>query len=73
LVVVSQTLAKSDYRIAQQPAMDDEARAAFLARVDEAARGMAASSFTAHVDAHCLDPQHVTLCRPHVAKAVSAP
>ncbi len=74
LVVVSQTLAKSDYRIAHQHTLDDEARDSFLRRVAEAARGMSASSFTAQVESHCSDTQagRVKPCRIHTVPAVSA-
>lgn len=74
LVLVSKTLAKSDYRIAHQHTLDDDGRAAFLLRVAEAARGMAASSFTAQVEAHCADTQgnRVKPCRIHTVPAVSA-
>lgn len=74
LVIVSKTLAKSDYRIAHQHTLDDEGREAFLLRVSEAARGMSASSFTAQVEAHCADTQgnRVKPCRIHTVPAVSA-
>jgi superfamily I DNA/RNA helicase len=74
LVLVSKTLAKSDYRIAHQHTLDDEGRTAFLLRVADAARGMAASSFTAQVEAHCADTQgnRVKPCRIHTVPAVSA-
>jgi hypothetical protein len=72
LVVVSKTTSKSAYRVAHQPALDDDERDAFLRRVTEAARGMAASSFTAHVDVHCQGSHRPTLCRPHTVKPVSA-
>lgn len=73
LVIVSKTLAKSDYRIAHQHPLDDEARSAFLRRVADAARGMSASSFTAQVESHCADTQRrVHPCRIHTVPAVSA-
>ncbi|MFT4259020.1 ATP-dependent helicase [Microbacterium sp.] len=74
LVLVSKTLAKSQYRIAHQHTLDDDARRAFLRRIAEAARGMSASSFTAQVEAHCADVQggHVKPCRIHTVPAVSA-
>ena len=71
LVVVSQTLAKSDYRVAHQHGLGDERRAAFLRRVAEAARGMSASSFTAQVEAHCTEGVFVPPCRIHTVPAVS--
>ncbi|WP_067198358.1 ATP-dependent helicase [Microbacterium sp. XT11] len=73
LVIVSKTLAKSDYRIAHQHTLGDEARQAFLRRVAEAARGMSAASFTAQVESHCSDTQRrVHPCRIHTVPAVSA-
>lgn len=73
LVIVSKTLAKSDYRIAHQHTLDDESRSAFLRRVADAARGMSASSFTAQVESHCADTQRrVHPCRIHTVPAVSS-
>ncbi|MER7797952.1 ATP-dependent DNA helicase [Microbacterium sp. NPDC096154] len=72
LVIVSQTLAKSDYRVAHQHRLTDEPRAEFLHRVAEAARGMSASSFTAQVDAHCTEGMFVKPCRIHTIPSVSA-
>ncbi len=73
LVIVSKTLAKSDYRVAHQHTLGDEAREAFLRRVGEAARGMSASSFTAQVESHCADTQRrVNPCRIHTVPAVSS-
>ena len=73
LVIVSKTLARSDYRVAHQHTLGDDDRAAFLRRVADAARGMAASSFTAQVEAHCADTQRrLQPCRIHTVPAVSA-
>lgn len=73
LVIVSKTLAKSDYRVAHQHALDAEARSQFLHRVAEVARGMSAASFTAQVEARCADTQRrVHPCRIHTVPAVSA-
>ena len=73
LVIVSKTLAKSEYRIAHQHALDGDARSAFLRRVSAAARGMSASSFTAQVESHCADTQRrVHPCRIHTVPAVSS-
>lgn len=73
LVIVSKTLAKSDYRIAHQHTLSDESRSAFLRRVSDAARGMSASSFTAQVESHCADTQRrVHPCRIHTVPAVSS-
>lgn len=73
LVIVSKTLAKSDYRIAHQHTLDQDSRSAFLHRVADAARGMSASAFTAQVEAHCADTQRgINPCRIHTVPAVSA-
>lgn len=72
LVVVSQTLAKSNYRVAHQQTLLGDDRDEFLARVAEAARGMAASSFTAAVEDHCRGDRFSTICRIHTIGAVSA-
>lgn len=73
LVIVSKTLSQSDYRVAHQHTLGDEAREAFLRRVADAARGMSASSFTAQVESHCADTQRrVHPCRIHTVPAVSA-
>lgn len=73
LVMLAGTLAKSDYRVAHQHALDDDARTQFLRRVAETARGMSARSFTAQVEAHCADTQaRVKSCRIHAIPAVSS-
>lgn len=73
LVIVSKTVGKADYRVAHQHTLDDAAAAAFLHRVAEAGRGMAAGTFTAQVESHCADTQvRVTSCRIHTVPAVSA-
>lgn len=72
LVLVAQTIGQSPYRVAHQHRLDDDARVAFLERVAEAGRGMAASSFTAQVEAHCADTQvRISPCRIHSIPAVS--
>lgn len=73
LVLVARTLSGSEYRVAHQHVLDGEERARFLTRVADAARGMSAGSFTAHVEAHCADTQwRVQPCRIHTVPAVSA-
>lgn len=73
LVIVSKTLAKSDYRVAHQHTLDEDSRSAFLRRVASAATGMSASSFTAQVESHCADTQRrVHPCRIHTVPAVSS-
>lgn len=73
LVLVAKTLANSDFRVAHQHTLAGDERVQFLSRVADAARGMSASSFTAHVEAHCADTQwRVQPCRIHTVAAVSA-
>ncbi|PKI92081.1 ATP-dependent helicase [Actinomycetales bacterium SN12] len=73
LVMLADTLAKSDYRVAHQHGLDDDAKTQFLLRVSEAARGMSAGSFTAQVETHCADTQaRIKTCRIHAIPAVSA-
>ncbi|MGF2948531.1 ATP-dependent helicase [Microbacterium alcoholitolerans] len=73
LVIVSKTVGKANYRVAHQHTLDADARAAFLHRVAEAGRGMAASSFTAQVESHCADTQvRVSPCHIHTVPAVSS-
>lgn len=73
-MIVSKTIGRSTYRVAHQHRLEDEARERFLDRVVEAGRGMAASSFTAQVEAHCADTSanRVEICRIHTIPAVSA-
>lgn len=73
LVLVAKTLSGSDYRVAHQHTLHGEARTRFLNRLADAAKGMSANSFTAHVEAHCADVQwRVQPCRIHTVPAVSA-
>lgn len=73
LVLVAKTLAGSDFRVAHQHTLAGDERVHFLGRIAEAARGMSASSFTAHVESHCADTQwRVQPCRIHTVAAVSA-
>lgn len=71
LLVLSKTLRNADYRLARQPPMDDGARAAFVRRIVETARGMAADRFDAHLDTHCAKDVFA-VCPVHTVKAVSA-
>ncbi|MDR6865524.1 superfamily I DNA/RNA helicase [Microbacterium resistens] len=73
LVIVSKTVGRSDYRVAHQHVLAAEERDAFLRRVADAGRGMAASSFTAQVETHCADTQvRIRPCRIHTIGAVSS-
>lgn len=71
LLVLSRTLKGTHYRIAHQPPLGPEERAAFLRRVVADARGMAAASFIANLDTHCADDRFA-VCRLHTVKPVSA-
>lgn len=71
LLVLSRTLKNTDYRIAHQAPLSAEQRTAFVQRIAADARGMAAASFIANVDAHCSDDRFA-VCRLHTVKAVSA-
>ncbi len=71
LVVLSKALKGGNYRIAHQGPHDAEARAAFLARLAEDARGMADDHFLAQIDTHCHSDRFA-VCRIHTVKAVSA-
>lgn len=73
LLLVANTLAGSEYRVAHQHTLMGDARTRFLNRLASAARGMSGDSFTAHVEAHCADVQwRVHPCRIHTVPAVSA-
>ncbi|WP_156762031.1 ATP-dependent helicase [Microbacterium karelineae] len=72
LIVVSKGLRSSRYRVAHQHLLAGEARAAFLRRVAEAARGMSASSFQASAESHCRGGMFAPVCRIHTIGAVSA-
>ncbi|MGP6175698.1 ATP-dependent helicase [Microbacterium sp. A196] len=73
LVLVAKTLSGSDYRVAHQHTLVGEDRTRFLGRLADAAKGMSANTFTAHVEAHCADVQwRVQPCRIHTVPAVSA-
>ena len=71
LVVISQTLKDTHYRIAHQPSMTAEQQDAFVGRVVTSAQTMAADSFTANIDSHCNEERFV-VCRIHTIGAVSA-
>ncbi|MEJ1921623.1 ATP-dependent helicase [Microbacterium sp. KHB019] len=73
LLIISKTLSGSEYRVAHQHTLEGELRTRFLNRLADAARGMSAGSFTAHVEAHCADVQwRVQPCRIHTVPSVSA-
>ncbi len=72
LLVLRTGAATKDYAIARQPPFDDEAREAFVRRVEEAAAAMSGSSFTAPYEEHCRDDHSHGLCRIHTIGSVSA-
>ncbi|MGB4778059.1 RecB family exonuclease, partial [Microbacterium sp.] len=72
LLVLRPTAATKDYVEPRQPAMDDEARAAFVARIREAAAIMSGDTFSAPFEEHCRDDYSYGLCRIHTIGAVSA-
>ena len=71
LLVLSKTLKNTDYRIAHQAPLTPEQRTTFVQRIAADARGMAAASFIANIDAHCTDDRFA-VCRLHTVKAVSS-
>lgn len=71
LVVISQTLKDTHYRIAHQPPMTQQQQGAFISRVVASAQTMASDSFIANIDKHCQDERFV-VCRIHTVGAVSA-
>ncbi|MBV0894530.1 ATP-dependent DNA helicase [Microbacterium sp. NC79] len=71
LVVISQTLKDTHYRIAHQAPMTPEQQSAFISQVVASAQTMASESFTANIDTHCQD-ERFAVCRIHTVGAVSA-
>ena len=71
LVVLKKTRNKP-YAEPTQPPFDDETRAAFLARVQDAVGVMAGTSFEAPFEEHCRDDHAHGLCRIHTIGPVSA-
>lgn len=60
------------YAQPRQAPFDDETRAAFLSRVDEAVRVMRGTSFIAPFEEHCRDDHTRGLCRIHTIGPVSS-
>ena len=60
------------YAEPRQEPFDDETRAAFLGRVDEAVRVMRGTSFVAPFEEHCRDDHTRGLCRIHTIGPVSS-
>ncbi len=71
LVVLKKTR-QAPYAEPHQPPFDDEARAAFLGRVDSAVRVMRGARFEAPFEEHCRDDHTHGLCRIHTIGAVSS-
>jgi superfamily I DNA/RNA helicase/RecB family exonuclease len=72
-LLVLQPGTKHDFTTPTQPPLDEQARAAFLGRLDEAARVMSGRSFRAPYEDHCRDDFGHGLCRIHTVPPVSAP
>lgn len=60
------------YAEPRQEPFDEDTRAAFLARVDEAVRVMRGTSFVAPFEEHCRDDHTHGLCRIHTIGPVSS-
>lgn len=71
LLIGIDPLAGKHYRLAHQQPHDDEQHRAFLDRVAADARGMAAATFLAQIETHCLS-ETTALCRIHTTGAVSS-
>lgn len=72
LLVLRPSAATKDYATPRQPPFDDETRAAFTARVEQAADVMGGSTFLAPFEEHCRDDHSYGLCRIHTIAPVSA-
>lgn len=72
LLVLRPTAASKEYATPTQPPFDDDARTAFLARLDQAVQAMRAESFLAPFEDHCRDDHTYGLCRIHTIGAVSS-
>lgn len=71
LLVHPKATGQKQYKLAVQDPLTDEARAELIARIEKAAIGMAASTFTAEVEHHCTDPYAFGNCRIHIVRPVS--
>ena len=60
------------YATPGQPSFDDETRAAFLGRIDDAVHVMGGAQFLAPYEAHCRDDHTHGLCRIHTIGPVSS-
>lgn len=71
LLVHPKATGAKPYKLAVQDPLSDEARTELIARIEAAAVGMAASTFTAEVEHHCTDPYAFGNCRIHIIRPVS--
>ncbi|WP_159498301.1 ATP-dependent DNA helicase [Microbacterium sp. 18062] len=71
-LLVLQPGTKHDYSTPTQRPLDESARAAFLGRLEAAARVMSGTSFRAPYEEHCRDDFGHGLCRIHTVPPVSA-
>ncbi|MEX0151237.1 ATP-dependent helicase [Microbacterium sp. LMI1-1-1.1] len=72
LLVLRPSAATKDYAEPHQPPFDDDARSAFVERVQRAVGVMRGGSFSAPYEVHCRDEFSFGLCRIHTISAVSA-
>ncbi|SDQ07081.1 ATP-dependent DNA helicase [Microbacterium sp. cf332] len=72
LLVLRPSAASKDYATPRQPPFGADERAAFLDRLDGAARVMSGVRFEAPFEEHCRDDHSFGLCRIHTIAAVSA-
>lgn len=71
LLVHPKATGAKHYKLAVQDPLSDEARTQLISRIEAAAVGMAASTFTARVEHHCTDPYAFGNCRIHIIRPVS--
>lgn len=72
LLVLRPTAATKEYAEPLQKPFDDEQRARFVERVQDAVGVMRGTSFAAPYEVHCRDEFSYGLCRIHTVAAVSA-
>ncbi|MDF2047186.1 ATP-dependent DNA helicase [Microbacterium sp. Kw_RZR3] len=72
LLVLRPSAVTKDYAEPLQPPFDDQARTAFVERVQRAVGVMRGGTFAAPYEVHCRDEFSYGLCRIHTVSAVSA-
>jgi superfamily I DNA/RNA helicase/RecB family exonuclease len=72
LLVLRPSAVTKDYAEPLQPPFDDQARTAFVERVQRAVSVMRGGTFAAPYEVHCRDEFSYGLCRIHTVSAVSA-